>query len=95
MTLDFVAAMEEALQSLPVQACIRKIFSEELAKNAADTWMSAKQAARHYYGREGCEERFRKLRSRTDLDQFSTGTGKSRRWKRADLDQWMKTRAGK
>ena len=57
---------------------------------AADTWLNAEQAARHLYGSEGKAEAFRKLRERhAELDRLSQGSGKLRRWRRAELDRFV------
>lgn len=48
------------------------------------------QAAAHFYGRPDRVYAFRKLRQRyPQLDEASIGSGRFRRWKRADLDAFL------
>lgn len=94
MPLDLAAELAQALQDPRVATAlaehVRPVVREALADHAADSWLSAKQAAAYLYGRDGAEERFRKLRTRhAEIDRLSVGEGKLRRWKRADLDAFL------
>lgn len=94
MPVDFVEVLAEALQDRRVGSAlaqhIKPAIHQALAEQAADTWLTAAQAARHLYGEDGCAEAFRKLRGRhAELDRLSRGTGKLRRWRRSDLDAFM------
>ena len=94
MTIDLTAALIEALQNPAVLATLKRAIAEVNADTAADAWIGATQAARHVYGNDGKAEAFRGLRKRhPELDQMSAGTGKRRRWKRSDLDQFIRNRA--
>ncbi len=94
MTIDLTAALIEALQNPAVLATLKRAVAEVNADTAADAWMGAAQAARHVYGCDGKAEAFRALRKRSlALDAVSVGTGKRRRWKRSDLDQFIRNRA--
>ena len=92
--LDLAAELAQALRDPGVGQIlaehVRPVIRAELAAVAADTMLSARDAARYLYGCEGQEDAFRKLRGRCpDLDQMSCGTGRLRRWKRADLDGFL------
>jgi hypothetical protein len=94
MPLDLAAELAQALQDPRVATAlaehVRPVVRKALADHAADTWLSAKQAAGYLYGQEGAAERFRKLRERhPELDRLSVGTGKLRRWRRQDLDTFL------
>lgn len=95
MALDLTSEFRAALLDPEVrrvfgQELIKPAVAEALAEAAADTWLSAREAAAYLYGRAGSEEPFRKLRERhPDLDRLSVCAGKMRRWKRADLDRFL------
>jgi hypothetical protein len=94
MMLDLTGAMVEALNHPAVVAKFKALVAEVNATAAADTWMTSKPAAKYVYGTDGKEEAFRKLRERKpDLDAVSVGTGKARAWRRADLDQFVRSRS--
>jgi hypothetical protein len=91
---DLAAELAQALQDPRVASAlaahVRPVVREALADQAADTWLSAKQAAAYLYGVADATERFRKLRERHPaLDRFSVGTGRLRRWRRQDLDTFL------
>jgi hypothetical protein len=95
MAIDLAAEVRAALLDPEIrrvyqQEVIKPAVAAALADAAADSWLSAKHAAAYLYGRDGTEERFRKLRERhPELDRLSVGEGKMRRWKRADLDTFL------
>ena len=94
MHLDLKAAMVEALADPRVGAAlaehVRPMVRAELAARESDVWLSTHQAARYLYGTDGREDAFRKLRARhPELDRLSQGSGRLRRWKRADLDAFQ------
>ncbi len=95
MALDIASEVKLALQAPDMaewmrQQIIKPGVLDALAVAAADSWLSAPQAARHVYGCEGQEDAFRKLRARhPELDRCSVGEHKLRRWKRGDLDAWL------
>ncbi len=96
MPLDLAAELAQALQDPRVGSAlaqyIQPMVAKVLADREADAWLSAQQAARYVYGSDGKTEAFRKLRERhPQLDQISLGTGKLRRWKRADLDGFLQS----
>lgn len=99
MAIDLAAELRAALQDPTFSAWLRQEVvkpgvAEALAEHAADAWLSAKQASTYVYGVSGAEERFRKLRERhPELDRLSSGSGKLRRWRRADLDAFLATRS--
>jgi len=94
MPLDVAGLFAEVVRDPRFAEAVRPIVKEAvqaaLSEAAADSWLDTAGAARHVYGCEGQEEAFRKLRARhPDLDRFSVGEHKLRRWKRADLDAWL------
>lgn len=96
--LDLAPELAQLLQdprvAEPLAVLINRAVAAALADSAANSWLSATQAARHIYGTDGKSEAFRGLRKRhPELDQMSAGTGKRRRWKRSDLDQFIRNRA--
>ena len=94
MQVDLAAVLAAAAGDPRFAAALKPIVKEAvqaaLSEAAADSWLDTAGAARHIYGCEGQEEAFRKLRARhRELDRFSVGEHKLRRWKRADLDAWL------
>ena len=94
MSLDVAGLLAAAAGDPRVAAALKPIVKDAvraaLSEAAADSWLDTAGAARHVYGCEGQEEAFRKLRARhRDLDRFSVGEHKLRRWKRGDLDAWL------
>jgi len=94
MPVDLVGVLAEALQDarvgLALAQHLKPAIREALTEQATDSWLDTAGAARHVYGGEGQEDAFRKLRARhPELDRFSVGEHKLRRWKRGDLDAWL------
>ena len=94
MALDLAGALAEALADPSVGAVLGKLFkplvTQSLAESSADSWLTAKEAARYLYGTDGKTEAFSKLRNANpELDAMGVGIGRLRRWKRTDLDQWI------
>lgn len=94
MPLDVAGLLAEAAKDPRFADALRPIVKEAvrdaLSESAADSWLDTAGAARHVYGCEGQEDAFRKLRARhPELDRFSVGEHKLRRWKRGDLDAWL------
>ena len=94
MTLDLAAMLAQAAQdprfAAAVQPIVKAAVKDALSESAADSWLDGAGAARYIYGTSGKEEAFRKLRAHhADLDRLSVGEHKLRRWKKADLDQWI------
>ncbi len=94
MQLDLAGGLAEALTDSRVSSAMSKLVesavSAALSKSAADSWLSAAEAARYVYGCDGKTEAFRKLRNANpELDAMGVGTGRLRRWKRTDLDAWI------
>ena len=67
MALDLAGALAEALADPRVGAVLGKLFkplvAQSLAESSADSWLTAKEAARYLYGTDGKIEAFRKLRN--------------------------------
>ena len=94
MALDLAGALAEALADPRVGAVLGKLFkplvTQSLAESSADSWLTAKEAAPYLYGTDGKIEAFRKLRNaHSELDRVGVGEGRQRRWKRADIDQYL------
>lgn len=95
MHIDLAGVLAEALQDarvgLALAQHLKPAIREALTEQAADSWLTAAQASRYLYGAEGRVEAFRKLRARQpELDRLSQGSGKLRRWRRSDLDVFMR-----
>lgn len=95
MHVDLAGVLAEALQDarvvLALAQHLKPAIREALTEQAADSWLTAAQASRYLYGDDGCAEAFRKLRGRhPELDRLSHGSGKLRRWRRSDLDTFMR-----
>ena len=94
MSLDvaglLAAAAGDPRFAAALQPIVKAAVRDALSESAADSWLDTAGAALHVYGCEGQEEAFRKLRARhPELDRFSVGEHKLRRWKRGDLDAWL------
>ena len=94
MQLDLAGGLVEALTDSRVSAAMSRLVesavSAALSKSAADSWLSAAEAARYVYGCDGKTEAFRKLRNaHPELDRVGVGEGRQRRWNRADIDQYL------
>ena len=61
------------------------------AAQGPEDWLDSKGAARHLYRRDGATNAFRLLRHRhPELNKISSGEGNQRRWRRRDLDAWVR-----
>lgn len=94
MSLDLPGLLAEAFGDPRVEAAFQRLMepvvTAALAASAADSWLDSAQAARYVYGSDGKGECFYKLTKRHPLlDRLGVGEGRLKRWKRADLDQWI------
>lgn len=83
---------QEELEQLLERAAATgaRIALDQAKPQDPDEWVGAAEASRTLYG----EERpgaFRTLRGRhPGLDELSTGAGRARRWRRRDLQAWLR-----
>ena len=94
MQLDLAGGLAEALTDSRVSAAMSKLVesavSAALSKSAADSWLSAAEAARYVYGCNGKTEAFRKLRNANpELDAMGVGIERLRHWKHTNLNTWI------
>jgi hypothetical protein len=68
---------------------IEQATARALARQSEE-YLGPADAARFIYGRNDRAEAFRKLRDRyPEIDALSIGTGRFRRWRRADLESFI------
>ncbi len=90
--IDLVTELQTALTDPDVRAVlsayIKQAVKEALAERDTDSWLDQKGAAAllgltipSFTG---------KRRRYPELDQMSAGTGRMRRWRRADLEHWLR-----
>ena len=90
--IDLVAELQTALTDPDVRAVlsayIKQAVKEALAERDTDSWLDQKGAAAllgltipSFTG---------KRRRYPELDQMSAGNGRMRRWRRADLEHWLR-----
>ena len=95
MALDIASEVKLAIKTPDMAHWLRQHVitpgvQDALAVARAYNWLTAEQAANYLYGCEGRADAFRKLRARhAELDRLSQGSGKLRRWRRADLDRFV------
>ena len=94
-SLDFAALADLALvdASTVVLQNGSGLSREErvTAAQGPEDWLDSKGAARHLYRRDGATNAFRLLRHRhPELNKISSGEGNQRRWRRRDLDAWVR-----
>lgn len=92
--IDLRQELKAALLDRDVAAALVEIVKPALLsaldQREADGMLGGPQAARLLGISAGA---FKALRKRhPELDELSTGTGKLRRWRRADLERWLATR---
>jgi len=76
------------------RADLSRLLDEAVARGAAQAiaidrsaWLSNREAARHFYGRDDRLAAWRVLRMRyPQIDAISVGSNRLRRWRRSDLD---------
>ena len=92
ITIDLTAELQVALTDPSVRAIlseyIKQAVKEAIAERDTDTWLDHKGAAQllglsvpSFVG---------KRRRYPELDQMSAGNGRMRRWRRADLEHWLR-----
>jgi len=90
--IDLVAELQTALTDPDVRAVlasyIKQAVKEALAERETDTWLDHKAAAQ-LLGLS-VPSFIAKRRRYPELDQMSAGSGRMRRWRRADLDHWLR-----
>lgn len=90
--IDLVAELQTALTDPDVRAVltayIKQAVKEALAERDTDAWLDHKGAAQ-LLGLT-VPSFTAKRRRYPELDQMSAGTGRMRRWRRADLEQWLR-----
>ena len=90
--IDLTAELQVALTDPSVRAIlseyIKQAVKDAITERDTDTWLDHKGAAQllglsvpSFIG---------KRRRYPELDQMSAGTGRMRRWRRADLERWLR-----
>lgn len=90
--IDLVTELQTALTDPDVRtilsAYIKQAVKDALAERETDAWLDQKGAAAllglTVPGFTGKRRRY------PELDQMSAGTGRMRRWRRADLERWLR-----
>ena len=90
--IDLVTELQTALTDPDVRtilsAYIKQAVKEALAERETDAWLDQKGASAllglTVPGFTGKRRRY------PELDQMSAGTGRMRRWRRADLEHWLR-----
>jgi hypothetical protein len=90
--IDLVAELQAALTDPDVRAVlttyIKQAVKDALAERDTDTWLDHRAAA-ELLGLT-VPAFVAKRRRYTELDQMSAGNGRMRRWRRADLEHWLR-----
>jgi hypothetical protein len=90
--IDLVAELQTALTDPDVRAVftayIKQAVKEALAERDTDTWLDHRGAAQ-LLGLT-VPAFIAKRRRYPELDQMSAGNGRMRRWRRADLEHWLR-----
>ena len=93
--IDLVSELQTALTDPAVRAVlstyIKQAVKEALAERETDTWLDHKASAQ-LLGLS-VPSFIAKHRRHPELDQMSAGNGRMRRWRRADLDHWLREHA--
>lgn len=97
--IDLVAELQTALTDPDVRAVlsayIKQAVKDALSERDTDTWLDHKSAAQ-LLGLT-VPSFIARRRRYPELDQMSAGNGRMRRWRRADLEHWLREqgRAGR
>lgn len=90
--IDLVAELQTALTDPDVRAVltsyIKQAVKDALAERDTDTWLDHRAAAQ-LLGLT-VPAFVAKRRRYAELDQMSAGNGRMRRWRRADLEHWLR-----
>ncbi len=90
--IDLVAELQTALTDPDVRAVltayIKQAVKDALAERDTDTWLDHRGAAQ-LLGLT-VPAFIAKRRRYPELDQMSAGGGRMRRWRRADLEHWLR-----
>jgi hypothetical protein len=90
--IDLVAELQTALTDPDVRAVltgyIKQAVKDALAERDSDTWLDHRGAAQ-LLGLT-VPAFIAKRRRYPELDQMSAGNGRMRRWRRADLEHWLR-----
>jgi hypothetical protein len=90
--IDLVAELQTALTDPDVRTIlsgyIKQAVKDALAERDTDTWLDHKAAAQ-LLGLT-VPSFTAKRRRYPELDQMSAGSGRMRRWRRADLEHWLR-----
>lgn len=95
MPLDLTPDLCKALKDPEVISALaqhlKPVLLQAFIESAADGWLGWKPAAAYVYGRDDRLNAFRALVHRhPDLARIAQGAGKLKRWRRTDLDQWLR-----
>ena len=90
--IDLVAELQTALTDPDVRAVltsyIKQAVKDALSERDTDAWLDHKAAAQ-LLGLT-VPSFIAKRRRYPELDQMSAGNGRMRRWRRADLEHWLR-----
>lgn len=90
--IDLVAELQTALIDPDVRAVltayIKQAVKDALSERDTDTWLDHKSAAQ-LLGLT-VPSFIARRRRYPELDQMSAGNGRMRRWRRADLEHWLR-----
>ena len=90
--IDLVAELQAALTDPDVRAVlsayIKQAVKDALSERDTDTWLDHRAAAQ-LLGLS-VPAFIAKRRRYAELDQLSAGNGRMRRWRRADLEHWLR-----
>lgn len=95
--IDLVAELQAALTDPDVRqvltSYIKQAVKDALAERDTDTWLDHRGAAK-LLGLT-VPAFVAKRRRYPELDQMSAGNGRMRRWRRADLEHWLREQGHK
>lgn len=96
MTIDLAGLIADGFKDPRVQSAIAPLLKaavrDAMKEAAADSWLTTEEASRYVYGRDDRAEALRKVIGRDpELARLAVGSGRMRRFRRADLDQWLRS----
>lgn len=88
LTAELQAALTDPGVRVVLTTYIKQAISEALSERETDAWLDHRAAAQ-LLGLT-VPAFIAKRRRHSELDQMSAGCGRMRRWRRVDLEQWLR-----
>ncbi|HRI48800.1 MAG TPA: helix-turn-helix domain-containing protein [Pseudomonadota bacterium] len=88
LTAELRAALTDPQVAVILTAYLKEALRQALAEHAHDSWLTHRQAAQ-VLGLS-VTAFVAQRRRHPELDRISAGEGRLRRWRRADLESWLR-----